>query len=354
MDLEFIQLGPTGQPRTFRANFHGLRQIIQDREFDVLHAYEFRACMEAWAALGIRRRPALLCTDMSMRVHKRFPRTVPLIVGTRSLGIEAEQLGVKRVFTIEPPVDVDDNHPSLDGRRFVDEHQLGSADLKIVMVSRLTRHLKLEGIARTIDAVPALTSRFPIRLVIVGDGECFTELEERARQVNRDVGREVVVLTGAMIDPRPAYASADVVVGMGHSVLRAMAFGKPVVVVGQGGYSEIVSPASIDHFRMVGFYSVGSDGDPQRRLNRQLAELLDDAERRRQLGAFGRAVAVTEFSLSAAASMLDATYRQVAVKRSLDGAWLSDTRNLLITVASGKAKLYRSRMPWNATRRVAG
>ena len=49
-------------------------------------------------------------------------------------------------------------------------------------------------------------------------------------------GRQVVLLTGEIADPRPAYAAADVVVGQGGSALRGMAFGKPLVVVGEGRF----------------------------------------------------------------------------------------------------------------------
>ena len=43
-------------------------------------------------------------------------------------------------------------------------------------------------------------------------------LEEQAALVNQDAGAEVVRLVGPLVDPRPAYAAADVVVGLATSV----------------------------------------------------------------------------------------------------------------------------------------
>ena len=65
---------------------------------------------------------------------------------------------------------------------------------------------------------------FPLRLIIVGDGEVRSELNRLAAETNAKLGRTAVVLAGALLDPRPAYAAADVVVGMGGSPLGGMAY----------------------------------------------------------------------------------------------------------------------------------
>ncbi len=66
-----------------------------------------------------------------------------------------------------------------------------------------------------------------------------------------------MVLTGAMVDPRPAYAAADVVVGMGGSALRGMAFGKAVIVVGERNFAEIFDPDTAERFYDRGIYGLG-------------------------------------------------------------------------------------------------
>ena len=63
-------------------------------------------------------------------------------------------------------------------------------------------------------------------------------------------------------DPRPAYASADIVLGNAGSALRGLAFGKPTIVLGEAGYSEVVSPESAAAFAWRGFYGIGADEGP--------------------------------------------------------------------------------------------
>ena len=75
--------------------------------------------------------------------------------------------------------------------------------------------------------------------------------------MNAAVGRAIIGLTGQIDDPRPAYAAADVVVGQGGSALRGMAFGKPVVVVGEDGFSELLTSDSSPIFLQQGWYGLG-------------------------------------------------------------------------------------------------
>jgi hypothetical protein len=83
-------------------------------------------------------------------------------------------------------------------------------------------------------------------------------LERLANKVNGELRRPAVAVAGATLDPRPAYAAADIVVGMGGSALRGMAFGKPVVIVGERGFSAPFTPETADFFYYNGIYGLGT------------------------------------------------------------------------------------------------
>src|SRR5512144_2783022 len=140
--------------------------------------------------------------------------------------------------------------------------------------------LKLEGLLRTIAAVEELAVDRPVQLVVVGEGSAAAQVQARADEVNARTGRRVVVLTGGLVDPRPAYAAADVVVGMGSSALRALAFGKPLVVVGEHGFSQPFTPETAGVFTRQGFYGLGPGVPAPDPLVGQLQALLDDAAER--------------------------------------------------------------------------
>ena len=122
----------------------------------------------------------------------------------------------------------------------------------------------------------------------------------------------MVALAGELRDPRAAYAAADVVLGMGGSALRAMAFGKPLVVQGERGFWELLTPESAPTFVNHGWYSLGSEADGRvagaRRLEKILTELLGDPAARARLGAFGRSLVIERFSLDRAAEVQEQVY----------------------------------------------
>ena len=154
-----------------------------------------------------------------------------------------------------------------------------------------------------------LAARRDVQLVIVGDGPGRDAVEQAASSANRLAGREVVSLTGEM-DTSPAYESADICVGMGGSALRSLAFAKPLVVQGEGGFFETLEPDNADYFLVNGWYGVSgrSCNEASDHLIAQLELLLDDVERRRELGRFGRRLVEERFSLRGGAAVLERIY----------------------------------------------
>jgi glycosyltransferase involved in cell wall biosynthesis len=130
-----------------------------------------------------------------------------------------------------------------------------------------------------------------------------------------------------MVDPRPAYASADVVIGMGGSVLRGMAFGKPCIVVGEQGYSEIFEPSTASSFFWRGYYGIGDGNISPIHLREQLQQLLEDAERRDVLGQFASDTIERRYSAAALASGLNDIYERTAASVPLAATrWLEGAR----------------------------
>jgi hypothetical protein len=151
-----------------------------------------------------------------------------------------------------------------------------------------------------------------------------------------------------MTDPRPAYAAADIVVGMQGSALRGMAFGKPTVIVGDRGFSEIVSPSTFPRFLEEGFSGVG-DGRSDEDLTRQLTMLLEDGEMRDRLGRYSRQAVCESVSLEANADILDGLYREVGDHRPRAS---HRTMNLLRFVAPVLRSKLRPRRRWVVGRTI--
>jgi glycosyltransferase involved in cell wall biosynthesis len=326
LGLDFIE-SPRPRRRPTPSIVAAIARLTHQRSIDIVHTYEWPPALEAELAAAWRPSTRVMTTVMSMAVAPFIPHHRNLVVGTEEIADAERKAGRRLVSVIEPPVDTDHNAPgSADGSAFRAHWGVPEQAITVVAVARLAHELKLEGTLAAIRAIGAASARHPLRLVLVGDGPARSLVEERAAQVNASCGAGTVTLTGALEDPRPAYAAADIALGMGGSALRAMAFGKPVIVQGERGFWRTLTPTSLDGFLWTGWYGVGAAGtDGVSSLLAELEPLLADADRRTALGAFGRRTAVERFSLTRAAALQSDLYRQVASQPARSGALAANT-----------------------------
>ena len=318
LGLDFLAAPPPGRrpsPTTVRS----LVRLIDARGFDVLHGYEWPPALEAALASRVRPSAVAVSTVMSMAVAPFIPRSMPLLVGTEQIAAGERALGRRRVGLLEPPVDLAFNHAAagIGLEAFRREFGIDDSRLTVVSVTRFAHELKLEGTLAAIDAVAALSATLPIRLVLVGDGPARDDVERRALAANERAGYGTIVVTGRLDDPRAAYASADVALGMGGSALRALAFSKPLIVQGEGGFWEVLTPDTLPRFLEAGWFGLGDDpAAGPRRLESLLRGLLADAPGRARLAAFGREVVENRFSLDHAAAVQMEQYRTALDNRA--------------------------------------
>jgi glycosyltransferase involved in cell wall biosynthesis len=295
------------------ARMRALVDLMRRERPDVLHVWDWWQCLDAYYVAPLMMRVPMVVTDMSMSLCRMLPKAVPTTFGTPELVDQARATGRQRLELILPPVDVDRNAPgAVDPRPFRERHGIEDRDVLLVTVSRLSNWMKSEGLRRTVDAVRTLGRELPLRLVIVGDGEARPELERLAREANSELGKEAVVLAGALLDPRPAYAAADILVGMGGSALRGMAFGKPVLIVGERGFSAPFTPETAASFYYRGMYGVGEDEPGNSRLVEDLRSLAEHPGRLPALGEFSREFVVEHFALDKVGARLESFLRTAA------------------------------------------
>jgi glycosyltransferase involved in cell wall biosynthesis len=293
-----------------------LTRLVGQRSVDIVHGYEWPPAVEAFYGPRLRLGTPILATVMSSSIVPFFPKPIPLLVGTEQLQHTARAAGYPRVNLMEPPVDTDQDRPGVTGTAAAAFRSKYAPDPTLplaVMVCRLVPDLKRESLLTACGAIEELAAAgTPAQLVIVGDGPVRAELAERAELANRRAGRQLVVLTGELADPRPAYDAADVVLGMGGSALRALSFGKPLVVVGERGFSELLTERTAPTFLAEGWYGLGpgSRGEGTTGMRRSLTAVLEDPVLRAELGAYGRNLVQARFSLRTAAEAQEAEYRQ--------------------------------------------
>lgn len=289
------------------SRMRALRAVVNQERPDVIHVWDWWQCLEAYYAVHLPMRIPLVVTDMMMQLTRVLPRDLPTTFGTPALVDHARSAGRKRAELLLPPVDTRANAPGvLSPITIRRQFNVGDDEILVVTVSRLADYMKSESLVRSLSVMEQLGRDLPIRFLVVGDGSVRERLTAQANAVNASLGRQVVVFAGAMADPRAAYAAADIVVGMGGSALRGMSFAKPVVVVGERGFSEIMSPARAEQFLYEGLYGLGDGSASNAAFAQQIRQLAETPQLRDELGDFSRRFIVQHFSLETVSARLSA------------------------------------------------
>ena len=298
-------LAPKADMHPCMSRVAALRNALLTERPDLLYVWETWAMADAFFATRMSVRVPMLLTDMQMFVGRLIPRYVPATFGTPELVALAKAKGIRNVGLLVPPVNLKECRPGAIDTQIA-RAQMGVApdEIAVVMVSRLVDSMKGESLANSIEAVGQLGSRYPLRLVIVGDGSARQSLQARADKVNEKLGRRAVSLYGPLLDPRPAYAAADVVIGMGGSALRGMAFAKPLIVVGENGFATTLTPSTANRFLHAGLYGKG-DGTGAADLTAALELLVRSPRLRHELSEFSLDFVRRNFSLEVVAAQLD-------------------------------------------------
>lgn len=312
--LRFLD-APDARFHPSQARMRALRAAVRHEKPDLLHVWDWYQCLDAYYAVHLPMRVPMVVTDMNMDLTRLLPKRLPTTFGIPALADKAKAAGRCRVETIVPPVDVLWNAPGVvDPHSFRAQWGIKDGDLALVTVSRLTAWMKSESLIRAIEAVRVLGLHLPLRLVIVGDGTMRARLGQLADDVNAALKRTAVSFTGELLDPRSAYAAADIVIGMGGSALRGMAFAKPVIVVGKGGFSVPLSPKTADDLYYKGIYGESRANGGNERHIADIRELAVHPDRRSALGAFSRKFVVQNYSLETNSARLARFCRDAAAE----------------------------------------
>jgi glycosyltransferase involved in cell wall biosynthesis len=318
LGLEWVPTAPRGQ-RPSVAGIRQLNALVREREIDLIHAFEWLPTLEAASGPHLWRGTPLLSTVYSVEIPPFVPRNLPLIVGyTQELDLERGR-GRSHVYAVVCPVDTEANAPVADSGPARKRFGLRDDELAAMIVSRLSPDLKREGLLSAITAVGLVDPALNLRLLIVGGGPCRDELQDAADALNARLGREAVTLTGPLMDPREAYVAADIVLGMGTSAQKGMAFAKPVVIQGERGYWETLTPESMPQYLHHNFYGLGDGSDGAPRLAAIIGELARERDRWPELGEFGRKTALAVFSNEAAADRVMEICEDVAARPESPG-----------------------------------
>ena len=157
------------------------------------------------------------------------------------------------VFIIRHRIDLEKYKPGIVNSELLNRFEVEDKSKKIVMVTRFD-DLKTKAILDLLVAMPRIIEQIPNAVaLVVGDGKYFDDFRQRVSRLNQTLRREAVILTGRLSNIPQILNLADVVLGIGRSVLEGMACRKPAIVIGKRGFAGIVSPETVEEIKYFNF-----------------------------------------------------------------------------------------------------
>jgi len=200
--------------------------------------------------------------------------------------------------------------------QFRRELNLADDEILIGIVGRLT---EIKNHEMFLQAAAQLKSSSPAKLkfAVIGDGHLRPGLESTADALNL---RDDILFLGSRSDPENFYPALDVVAltslneGTPLSIIEGMANARPVVATMVGGVGDLLgdklgeSPSRgfAIHERGLGVAS----GDV-RSFSHALQNLIDDEEKRRELGELGRAFVLAKYGKDRLVADMCALYAEL-------------------------------------------
>ena len=296
-----------------------LREVIALEQPDIVHAH---ARIPAFLCGGICRRRKIPFVTTAHWVFNakgalRYltdwgERTVAVSEDIKAYLIREYNLPAGHITVTINGIDTEKFSPELTGAGVAAEFGLDRSKPILSYVSRMDEDRALAA-GQLIEIAPELDRAVPgIQLLIAGGGNVFRQMEERAQEVNRRLGRRCVVMTGPRTDINEIVAAGDVFVGVSRAALEAMSAGKPVIVAGNEGYHGLFGPDKLAEARAGNFCCRGLPMcTPQSLLADVTAAFRLSPEERRERGAYGRQVIFDFYSVRRMAADCLSVYEQV-------------------------------------------
>ena len=287
-------------------SYYLLKDIIEKENIDIVHSHA--------------RIPGFICGFLHKKMNFTFVTTAHWVFYTgmglkyltnwgqkvvavsddiKQYLIKNYKVRQKDIYVTINGIDIDKFSPETNKDKIRKEFGLVEGEKTLVYVSRMDESRALVA-RQLINIAPDLCREFPdLKILIVGGGDVFEELCQKAEKVNSVIGRKAIIMTGSRTDINELIAVGDAFVGVSRSALEAMAACKPVIVAGNEGYIGIFDKDKLEVARENNFCCRGCIMPTEDLLLKDIKTMLmfDNYEKER-IGQYGRQVIIEYYSVS--------------------------------------------------------
>ena len=293
------------KPHNMIKSLFALKKIIKAEKIDLVHAHA--------------RIPAFLCGILHKTMKIPFVTTAHGVFvtgwglkyitnwGTKSLAVSEDikkylmneyDISERNITVTINGIDTKRFTPDMDTTDIIEEFKIDKSKKHIVYISRLENDRTIVAY-QLMEVLPQIRDYIhDYEVVIVGSGNDFENIKQKAEQINGELGERKIILTGGRTDVNKFTALADIFVGVSRAVLEAMAAEKPVIMAAKEGYTGIFDEDKLKVSIQTNFTCRGERSSEAALLKADIIKLIQmSEEQRKELGLFGKEIVKERYSV---------------------------------------------------------
>lgn len=203
------------------------------------------------------------------------------------------------IFLTINGIDTDKFSPDTDKTKVMKEFGFEEKDNIVVYVSRMDSD-RSKAAFELAECAEELDKKIEnLKILIVGGGNQFEEIQSKAEQINSKIGHKVIYLAGARSNINEFAAVGDIFVGVSRAVLEGMSAAKPVIIAGNEGYLGVFDTDKLENAIESNFTCRGNEPSDRDKILKDVLYLFSlSKEERKELGLKGRQVIFDYYSVS--------------------------------------------------------
>lgn len=180
-----------------------------------------------------------------------------------------------------------------------EELKLNTSSRRIVYISRMDESRALVA-RQLINIAKELNENIEnLEIVIVGGGNVFEELKEKAEAINKEINKKLIIMTGSRTDINKFATSGEIFIGVSRAALEAMACEKPTIVAGNEGYIGIFNEEKLEKGIETNFCCRNLEMSTEELLTKDIISLMSNPkEEKEKMGQYNREVVKKYYSVS--------------------------------------------------------
>jgi len=225
-------------------------------------------------------------------------------------GVPEEQI----VVTVNG-IDTDKFSKNTEFKDIEDEFSLQKESNRIVYISRLDESRALVA-KQLVNISKELNEKIDnLEIVIVGGGDSFDEIKAKVDEINENLGKKLIILTGPRTDINKFAAMGKIFIGVSRAALEAMASQMPVIVAGNEGYIGIFDESKLEKGIETNFCCRGLEMSNEDLLKNDVLNLMSKStEELDNQGKYNREVVKKYYSVSKMTDDCEKVYKNVLEK----------------------------------------